>query len=1453
MDRGQTLNFHPAVSEWFEQCFDGPTPCQQAAWPAIQQRRHTLIAAPTGSGKTLAAFLAAIDDLIRQGQSNPLPDETQILYVSPLKALSNDIQHNLEQPLNGILDVLKKRDFAEVGIRTMVRTGDTPQSARTAMRKTPPHILVTTPESLYILLTSDGGRQILGKVGSVIVDEIHAIAGSKRGSHLCLSLERLEALTGRHLVRIGLSATQKPIERMAEFLVGNRSEKQCTIVDTGHMRTRDLAIETPDSPLEAVMSGDAWGEIYDRLAKLVEEHRTTLVFVNTRRLAERVTRHLSERIGEEHVSSHHGSLAREQRHRAEQRLKAGDLRALVATASLELGIDIGDVDLVCQIGSTRSISAFIQRVGRSGHAVGGTPKGRLFPLSRDELVECTSLIDAANRGELDRLAIPEQPLDVLAQQIVAMVAAEEWEEDSLFELVCRAHPYRELPRETFRQIIRMLAEGFSTRRGRRAAYLHHDAVNGRLRARRGARLTAITCGGAIPDNADYDVVLEPEGTFLGTLNEDFAIESLPGDIFQLGNSSWRILRVEAGKVRVADAAGLPPTIPFWLGEAPGRSDELSAAVSRLRDDIATRLVKGSNQPGTQLREAISDSLTESLGLSSSASQQLVDYLAAARNALGALPTTSTVIMERFFDETGGMQLVIHSSFGSRLNRAWGLALRKRFCKKFNFELQAAATEDAIVLSLGETHSFALDEVARYLSATNVRQVLTQAFLAAPMFNVRWRWNSTISLAIPRFRSGKKVPPQLQRIQAEDLLSVVFPDQIACAENVIREREIPDHPLVNQTVRDGLEEAMDIAGLERILQRLASGEIRVIARDLTAPSPLAQEILNAKPYAFLDDAPLEERRTQAVMSRRWLDPDTAADIGRLDPAAITRVKEEAWPSAQNPDELHDALMVLGFVLETEGQAGPDRRSHLEGLIREGRAARAYHPAGPVLWVAAECCSEILKAFPGTQLEPNISAPPGYDQKDLSVDDALTELLRGRLSGWGPVTLERIVEAAPWTSAQVNSALARLESEGFALRGAYSPGQTTEWCERRLLARIHRYTVKRLRREIEPVSSADFMRFLLSWQCVSREDNLEGPAALSRILDQLEGYELPAAAWETDVLPSRLTDYEAGWLDNACQSGRYTWTRLTRASDPASPERRSGPIRTSPIAIVARRNLAMWSRLGVPANKGLEPKLSNPAEILVDTLVDKGASFFDELVEQSGLLRTQAEDALGELVAAGLASSDSFAGLRALLTPSNRRRPLGGHRRRRGSLTFGIEDAGRWVLLGSLPSADNEAEMATVEQVARTLLVRYGVVFKRLLERESTLPTWRNLVMVLRRLEARGEIRGGRFVAGLSGEQFALPEAVVKLRELRRTPGGGALTSVSGADPLNLVGVLSPGARLPALVGNRVLYRDGTPIALQVGKEVRWLEEVDPPTQWDTRNALLRKRIPPALRTYLGNPH
>jgi ATP-dependent Lhr-like helicase len=1469
------------VAAWFADCFGTPTQAQARAWPAIARGEHVLVAAPTGSGKTLAAFLAAIDRLVRKGLDGTSRDATEIVYVSPLKALSNDIEKNLVAPLAGIRASLRARNLPDIEIRTMVRTGDTPQPARVQMYRRPPHILVTTPESLYILLGSRSGRSMLATAGTIIIDEIHALAPTKRGAHLALSLERLSALCDDRLLRIGLSATQEPVEEIAHFLVGAGSattpRAACTIIDMGHRRARDLAIELPPAPLEAVMSSEVRDQLYDKLAVLIEAHRTTLIFVNTRRMAERVARALSDRLGCDRVTAHHGSLAKEQRLDAEVRLKEGKLAALVATASLELGIDIGDVDLVCQLGSPRAIATLLQRVGRSGHAIDGVPKGRLFPFSRDDLVECVALLDSVRRGELDQLATPHQPLDVLAQQIVAEAAAREWQDHELYAMVRRAWSYRTLDRGDFSSVVRMLAEGFSTRRGRRGALVHHDAVNQVLRGRRGARLTALTSGGAIPETADYRVVLEPEDQFIGTVHEDFAVESLAGDVFQLGNRSYRISRVARGTVRVTDAAGLPPTIPFWLGEAPGRTDELSAGVSRLRDEIAVRLRRDGDAGG------ILRWLREEVGLDQAPAAELVDYLAAGHAALGCLPTRDVLVLERFFDESGGMQLVIHSPWGSRINRAFGLALRKRFCRKFNFELQAAATDDNILLSLTAAHSFELSEVATYLDAASVRTVLVQAVLDAPMFLTRWRWVAGIALALPRFRGGRKVPAPLARMDAEDLIAAIFPDHVACAENLVGAREIPDHPLVRQTITDCLTDAMDIVGLERLLSRLESGAIRVVARDLTTPSPLALEVLAARPYAFLDDAPLEERRAQAVLARRWLAPETAAELGRLDAAAIARVREEAWPVAETADEVHDALVSLAFLGADDLAREPGWSASLERLATERRATRVPTPTR-IVWVAAERLAWFAVLWPDARIAPAITAPDGLGGT-LSPEAALVEILRGRLESLGPVTVAALASPLGLEVARIRAALVALEIEGSVLRGNFTPdSREEEWCDRRLLARIHRYTVARLRAEIAPVSAREFLCFLLDWQRVTPRTRMDGPEAVASIVAQLEGFEAPAGAWEAEILPARIGDYAPARLDAQCLAGRVGWARLTprgeRASDAARP-RQKAPLRTTPIALFIRRHAPAWASL-TPAPDG--PPVGPRAERIAEHLREHGASFFDEIGEATGLLRSEAEEALAELVAAGSATSDSFAGLRALLVPSAER-PGGRGARRRHASPFGMETAGRWALsrkarssapgpadsagmehfpanriparasLAMFRNSDIDAKMrqnsnaerlsdrdgseSALEHVARTLLGRWGVVSMRILERESSrLPPWRDLLRVYRKLEARGDIRGGRFVAGLAGEQFALPEAIGLLREIRRRVPTGELVALSAADPLNLLGILLPGPRLPAVTTNRMLLRDGLPVALLVAGEVRLLETCEPAVAWEMRKLLLR---------------
>ena len=1715
-------DFHPASRAWFEERFGQATKAQADAWPQIRAGRHTLIAAPTGSGKTLAAFYAAIDMLLQRGLNGELSEGVQILYVSPLKALSNDIQKNLEQPLNGIAEQLHLQGFAPVDIRIAVRTGDTPPSERARMAKKPPHILVTTPESFYLLLTSASGRAMLSTVRSLVVDEIHALLGDKRGSHLALSMERLQHLIssqssgntkdqgGRTLQRIGLSATQKPIDLVANYLVGNATgqsecdssslgevevevegadsrwpKADCAIVDSGFRRELDIRIEVPKSPLSALMSNEVWDELYGRLVELIESHDTTLVFVNTRRLSERLALALAERLGDDVVCSHHGSMSKDHRHNAEQRLKAGSLKVLVATASMELGIDVGSVDLVVQFSSPKSIATFLQRVGRSGHSINGTPKGILFPLTRDDLIEASALVHSIRRGQLDAIVMPEKPLDILAQQIVAEVSAqvhdrgrdgdtagdepgqrasrrdkskklsapdapeddlwaqgaddcgdvpankqpvdklsvqnqpskeifqplatalaamrtsgstrlsssakpaptpaspevrkaalaaaraglrgteaepasvksdvypketeeieetqetqeiEEIEEikekesfepmtpldswciDELYALVIKAFPFRELTKEEFEETLRMVADGYTSRRGRRGAHLHYDAINRRLRPRRGANLIALTNGGAIPDMFDYQVVLDPEDTVVGSLNEDFALDSMAGDVFTLGTHAWQILRVDGLKVRVRDAQGMNPTVPFWFGEGPGRTVELSQSVSNFRQQIGDLILDESADAAMQW-------CINAVGLPHSAASQVVEYLHAGMAALGAMPTRDTIIMERFFDEVGDMHVVIHSPFGSRINRGWGLALRKRFCKSFNFELQAAANEDSIVISLGSVHSFPLDEVFRYLQSTTVRDVLVQALLDSPMFEVRWRWNATRSLAIQRNRSGKRVPPQFQRMDAEDLIAHVFPDQIACAENLTGRRDVPTHPLVDQTIHDCLTEAMDIDALIELVGKIEREELTLIAKDLREPSPFAQEIINARPYAFLDDAPAEERRTNAIRNRSWADPAEARDYSLLDASAIARVREEAWPLVHNAEELHDALQTLGYITAAEF-ADNGFEKWRERLVLEGRLHQlVQHPQE--LLFATEDLPKFRALFP--ECCAQFDTPSFLEGVCFEPEEALRDLVRSRLEGLGPVTAQRLADEVALPCVKIDAALLALEVEGFVFQGKFTPRAEqagdgpVEWCERRLLQRIHRYTIDSHRKAIKPVSLQVYTQFLFDEHGLqpvrdddemprsSAESSLDGQTQLQRSLAMLDGISAPAASWEADLYPSRVSDYDPNWLDVLCISGRVTWGRYVQpsASQRALHKGSSGPVKTTPIAIMSRANLDIWqamaraqlkeadegprkTRVGQDAPSG--KTFSNTAQRIEADLLTNGASFFDQIQSRSGLLKAQLEEGLAELVGAGRLNSDSFTGLRALLTPASKKQ--GAHRRRRRSPMFGVEEAGRWSLLEtfaprSADTADTDA-MATarteteaentrrssatpaiirqprasrpnnsrsgwdvldddqLERLISIYLNRWGVLFRSIIERELLAPPWRVLLRALRRMELRGTVRGGRFIAGVGGEQFAFQEAVDGLRSMAKEVAAAKprYHSLAASDPLNLLNLILPRRKLAKLLNNRVLFEDGIPIAVVESGEVKFLREVAPERQWALQQALVQKNFPPRLRSYLG---
>ena len=1449
---------HPLVHQWFVSKFGTPTEPQEEGWPHILSGRSTLIAAPTGSGKTLAAFLACIDRLVCKAISGALEDKIEVVYISPLKALGNDIATNLERPLSEISSLAGERGLLMPQIRTFVRTGDTPSADRQRMLKSPPHILVTTPESLYILLTAEKSRELLRDVETVIVDEIHAIADDKRGAHLAISLERLDVLAHRKPVRIGLSATQKPIELVAKFLAGASGEPE--VVNVGHKRRLDFAVEVPPSPLSAVMTHEMWDEVYDHLAQLTAQHRSTLIFVNTRSMAERIAHCLADRIGEDAVAAHHGSLSRKIRLHAESRLRKGELKALVATASLELGIDVGHIDLVCHIGSPRSIAVMLQRIGRAGHWRGAIPKGRIFATTRDELIECAALVRAIEGGELDALMIPEAPLDVLAQQIVAMCAADDWPEQALFNVLRRAYPYRNLVEGDFEEIVTVLSDGIAASRGRYGAYLHRDRVNGLLKARRGSRMIAVTNGGAIADNSLYTVVALPEEAIVGTLDEDFAVESQRGDVMLLGSTSWRIHRVEsAGRVVVEDAQGAAPTIPFWRGEAPARTPELSHQVAAIRaqvDELTPNVTPiGISQNIPEVAAAVAW-LKNECHMDDSAAEQIVEYVVTGRAVLGAVPTQTTLIAERFFDEGGGMQLVIHAPLGARINKAWGLALRKRFCRSFNFELQASATENGLNIALAEQHSFPLADVFEFLREESVQEVLEQAALASPIFKTRWRWDAGRALALLRYRNGKKIPPQILRIRSDDLLASVFPDVAACQENIEGDIKIPDHPLVREVMKDVLTEAMDIDGLKKLLHGISDGSIRLLAVDTPVPSQFSHEILNSAPYAYLDDAPLEERRARAVEMRRTLPDSVLQEVGGLDLSAIEQVRNEAWPDVRDADELHDALLTLialpadfdgpvahassvlvaqppsavalpkfnssdashalnGSLLETTLSLAPPASNTAEGgcatrdiraswaaffseLQQQRRAARArvgHHS----FWVSAEKLTGFRALYPDLELEAAIDSA---ERESPTADDARLAMVTGWMMHSGPVTAEQLAATLHQPANEIDIALLRLEAKGSILRGKFARRDgVTEWCDRRLLARIHRLTLGVLRKQIQPVTPAQLMRWLPRWQHVAAGTQLSGERGLLEVLRQLQGFEIPANAWEKQILPQRIKDYDPKDLDHLCLTGAVGWGRLSPhpATLEASAEsnRRVVPTSVAPVTFFLRDESDWMTSIRYQQPSGIERCLSPVANEVLAFLQSRGASFFADIVRGTGKLKAEVETGLWELVAAGVVTADGFDNLRTLVSP---RRSTATARARRPR-----HSAGRWTIMHTEPARDYAAAL---EATCRMLLDRYGVVFRELLARESVLPKWRELLLTFRRLEDRGEVRGGRFVSGFIGEQFALPEAVESLRAMRNAQPSGETITVSAADPLNLAGIIVPGERVPAISGHNVSFRDGS---------------------------------------------
>ncbi|MDR3612054.1 MAG: DEAD/DEAH box helicase [Candidatus Obscuribacterales bacterium] len=1417
---------HPIVSDWFIKKFGSPTEPQERGWPSILSGRNTLISAPTGSGKTFAAFLSCIDKLVRKALDGQLTDQLEVIYVSPLKALSNDVQKNLAGPLAEIQALARHRGLNMAEIRTFVRTGDTLNIDRQKMLRKPPHILVTTPESLYLLLTADKTRKLLTHVETIIVDEIHAVVDDKRGTHLAVTLERLDSVTEKKPIRIGLSATQKPIELVANFLVGN-SDSMPDIVTIDSRRVLDIAVEVPSMPLQSVATDELREEAYSRIIELVIQHRSTLVFVNTRKQAENVANILGRRLGKDLVAAHHGSLSRKIRLDAEQALKNGEIKVLVATSSLELGIDIGNIDLVCQISSPRAISAAVQRIGRAGHWRGAIPKGRLFPTTVEDLFECAALIKAIKEGELDRLAAPYEPLDILAQQIVAMCASGQWYEEDLFLTIKNAYPYKDLSREKFESVLIMLSEGIESSRRRWGAHIMRDQINGVLRARRGGRLAAIMGGGAIPESGLFQVVVDPEAIVVGTLDEDFAIESAIGDVFLLGNTSWRIKEIQArdSKVVVVDAHGEPPNVPFWLGEGAGRTIELSTHVSQLRHliDVAT-----ANMNIYIATQSLSDDLLvfvqllkENYGVNQFAAEQLIQHVVCGRSVLRAVPILSHVIVERLSGFTSGSCLIIHAPFGNRINRAWALAIRKTIMSGFGFQLQTAVTDNGICIGLTEQQRLPADSLLTYLAPDDLTRILELSAVQSPAFVTRFRWDAVRALVLSRFSGGHKVPPNIQRIRANDLLSHIFVQfgehQILAAN---AKPEIPVHPLIDEVMKDVMTEWMDAAGLEKILTDLKSKAIAFSCVETAIPSSFSNEIINANANAFLDDAPPAERRLRAVSSILSLPDAIVKEFGGLDQETINAVCGEIWPDIRNADELHDYLetviaLPLDLTMVAKATADDIWGDYYDQLQAESRATTAQVEE-KLFYVATERLEQFKVVYPHCLV---LHPVPLFNPSAQNLSD-FTSILKRIVSGWmqhlGPTTAQKLADFLRIAPRDVDLALLALKKDRSLVKGKFSrqfieslkelsetefnADENVEWCNRLLLERIHRMTMAVMRKHVEAVSAQQYMNWLAHFQHVMPGALLSGERGTLEVLKQLQGYEAPANVWENGILAKRIIDYSPRFLDKLCLNGAVGWGRLSPhpalsaalSPEGASAQRRITPASNSPVTFFVRED-ADWMAIKHPELEGTSNQaLSSQAIAVKQFLEQRGASFFVDIVRGNTLLKSEVEMALWELVSAGLVTADGFDNLRALIDPKRRNGQGRGKRPR--------DVSGRWSLLYTNVAHD---QTKMIEATCKMLLNRYGVVFRDLLARESLTIPWRALLQSFRLMEARGEIRGGRFVQGFVGEQFALPAALDSLRLDRFKQPALSNITLAASDPLNLQGIILPGPRIAALAGKHIV--------------------------------------------------
>jgi ATP-dependent helicase Lhr and Lhr-like helicase len=1516
--------FHPAVRAWFVERFGKPSPAQALGWPAIAGCDKTpghdvLLCAPTGSGKTLAAFMWAIDRLFREAERGQLGDRISVLYVSPLKALANDIRVNLEEPLTGIRAAAQRLAAGGNGrgkpaqdktkrlleVRAGLRTGDTTAGERSAMLRRPPHILVTTPESLFILLTSPRFRQSLGAVRHIIVDELHALAPNKRGAHLMVTLERLERMVrasgAPRPARIGLSATLNPIGRLAEFLAGAevdsngaRHPRPVKIVRADdRARKMDLRVIAPGPELGALATHQHWEAMYDAVAEMVRQHRTTLVFTLSRRWAERIALNLQKRLGNDAVMAHHGSLARAERLQAEQRLKRGELRALVATSSLELGIDVGAVDLVCQIDSPKSISAAIQRIGRSGHQLDATPKGRLFALTLDDLIECGAAVRAIRQGRLDEVEIPGGCLDVAAQQIVA-IAAEEDEigEADVMRLVRGAYNFAGLDRKTLTNLLEQLSAELPARIQGAAPKIFYDPIGARVRARRAARLAAITSGGTIPESGNLDVVIASEGRRIGDVEEDFAQESSRGDIFTLGSTPWRVLGISRNRFLVEPAPGMAPSLPFWQTEAAGRSPALSSETSALRVEIFRRIEQADGL-------AAAEFLAAECAMDESAARQAVDYIRRGQGALGAIPDDHTLVVERFFDGLGGTQIVIHAPFGMRVNRGLGLAIRKRLCQSFDFEIQASAIDDAVLLALNARHSFPLESLMAMLSPRTVRRVLEQALLAAPMFEVRLRHVATRALLVMRSARGRKVPAWIQRLRAQEISAAIFPQRDACLENRPAEVELPGHFIAAETMHECLTESADIERIERLLSAIERGAMRVVTVDAIAPSVFAHRILLAWDYSFLDDGERANRRSRTVSMNRAMAEDVfrTEDLSAmLASEAVQSVEAEVSGRAlsrraRDRDELCALIRAHGALEITDAaeRIAGDADAMVSALEREGRVVRARLVAGArELLIVAQDAALFRAAYPDVTVERSAGAPELPIEARTEVPEpgeAQREIVRRAMATSGPLEVSEIAERLRMTAAAVKNHLLALEAGGVVFRGHFTPrmgrvgapqapamaSPPEQWCDRYNLEKIHRLTLSGLRAQIEPCADHEYAAFRLRWNHVGGAGIEADQAGVAAVLEQLSGVALAPELWERDVLPVRIPGYRPEWLDLLCLGGAVVWAAVP-GDEPA------GEI-PSRITFLRRRR-AGGGRLDGTAASAIAGEFSDEDERKVFlALAAGGAQYLDELAERAGLAERTALAALWRLAAAGRVSNDSFAPLRLLWSaPEAATRAIspGAAANRRTRQDAAIRArlrssvSGRWSALGGSaaasaatdpPSAgaisgENSAalrERDLARDRAEALLRRHGIVSREMLALQGEHLAWHDISFALRRMEYAGTIRRGYFVRGLSGEQYALPEALEMLAVVRGlNPAREGPVAISAADPANPYGAMLPGCGIAREPGNVLVLRAGRVVLGLAGRAMLTFEAPDVEAFSAALAALVAFRRKVVVETIDGEP-